>query len=258
MTGKKNRNAIPFGTAKASGTTAPAGTIDVYTVANHGTKTYLGWVTDKNKLVFFSRTGDRIINPSKYSKFGAMGAKDSRPVAARRFFPVSELLIGPNVDKLAAEIIIEWINDNSITEPKQFGLGYALFGGTSPCFEAALNVHHAMHAFDLFRETRGQVVRTVIMDYINISDDPMIPNVADSKCCMEKIDFDGGVLSSMMTQIMWRSVNRNIDPAVLDEIKKYCSETERYEGMKRIGEQVVAKKLSYRNKEGGKPIEHGW
>jgi hypothetical protein len=42
MTGKKNRNAIPLGTAKASGTTAPAGTIDVYTVANDGTKTYLG------------------------------------------------------------------------------------------------------------------------------------------------------------------------------------------------------------------------
>jgi hypothetical protein len=63
-------------------------------------------VTDKNKLAFFSHAGDRIINPSKYSKFGAMGAKDSRPVAARRFFPVSELPIGPNLDKLAAEIII--------------------------------------------------------------------------------------------------------------------------------------------------------
>jgi hypothetical protein len=115
-----------------------------------------------------------------------------------------------------------------------------------------------MHALDLFRETRGQVVRTAIMDYNNIRDDPMIPNVADFKFCMGKIDFDGGVLSSMMTQIMWRSVNRKIDSAVLDEIKKYCCETERYEGMKRIGEQVVAKKLSYRREEGGKPIEHGW
>jgi hypothetical protein len=221
MANKKNCDAVPSGKAKASGKSAPAGTIDVYSVANNGTKTYLGWVTDKNKLAFFSRAGDRIIDPDKYSKFGAMDVNINRPAVARRPFQVNELLIGPHVDKVASEIIIKWINDNSTTEPKQFELDN-LFGENSPSFETLLNIHHAMHAFDLQRDIRGQVVRTAIMDYICVRDDPMIPNVADFKFCLEKVDFDGGVLSKMMNQIMWRSVNKNIDPAVLDEIKTYC------------------------------------
>lgn len=178
----------------------------------------------------------------------------------KRPFPVHELLLGPNVDKVAAEIVIEWINYNDINNPTIFQLDRQLFGETPPSFERALNVHHAMHAFDLYKEHRGQVVRKAIMDYIHIRDKPMIPNVADFKHCMEKADFDGGVLSSMKSQIMWRSVNRNIDPAVLDEIKWYCWEEGHYRGMQRIGDEVIAKKLSCRTFTTGKSreLKHGW
>jgi len=258
MAGKKNRDAVPTGKAKASGTEAPPGTIGVYYIANDGSRTYLGWVTDKNKLAFFSRAGDRIINPDKYSSFGAMGEKNDRSPAPRRAPQVHELPLGPNVDKLAAEIVIKWINDNSITEPKDFVLDYALFGEKRPSFETALNVHHAMHAFDLQKNLCGNVVRNAIMDYINIRDNPTTPSAADFQACMEKIDFDGGILSSMMKQTMWRSVNKTIDPAVLDEIKSYCWETGKYDGMKKIGEQCVAKKLAHRKGKTGRPLDHGW
>jgi len=260
MAGKKNRNAVPTGNTKASGTRAPAGTIDVFSVANDGTKTYLGWATDKNKLAFFSRAGDRALNPDKFTKYGAMNPKPNwQPDPTKRALQVHELLLGPNVDKLAAEIVIKWINENSITDPKAFSLAHTLFGEDSIPFKTALNVHYAMATFDLQREHSGSVIRNAIFKYINQRDDPLLPNADDFKYGMEKIDFDDGLLSVFMTQIMWRSVNKTIDSAVLDEIKVYCQEKGLYEDMKAIGEGVVAKKMSYRKgKKAGKPIEHGW
>jgi hypothetical protein len=259
MSGTKNRNTAPTGDSKASGTTARPGTIDVYSVGMDGSKTYIGWITDKNKLAFFSRAGDRALNPEKDTDSGAMRAKkNNRPAPAKRTAPVTELLLGPNVDKLAGEIVIKWINENSVTEPKPFTLAYDLFGVETIPFEKALRVHHAMSAFDLEREISGQVVRNAIFKYINTRDNRMIPTADDFKNCMEIIDFDGGIVSGFMTQIMWRSVNQNIDQDILDEIKRYCFETGRYPTMVRMGEAVVEKKMSHRKKKGGKPLEHGW
>jgi hypothetical protein len=134
------------------------------------------------------------------------------------------------------------LEEKGIDDPKTFIFDYAHFGPTAPSFELALNVHHAMHAFDLNRDVRGQVVRKAIFDYINTRDNVGIPSAADFKHCMEKIDFDGGVLGCMMQQVMWRSVNKNIDPVALEEIKEYCAGTDRWETMVAIGEQVVEKK----------------
>ena len=259
----KNRNTAPTGNAKASGTTARPGTVDVYTVAMDGTKTYIDCVMDKTKLAFFSRAGDRVLNPDKYSKYGAMGLKkdynkDLAP--AKRAPPVHELLLGPDVDKLAGEIVIKFINDNSVAQPKPFSLDFSLFGEDTEDipFEKLLKVHHAMSTFDLERQHAGRVVRDTIFKYTDQRDDRMAPNASDFKACMEIIDFDGGIVSRFMTQIMWRSVNKNIDQGVLDEIKEYCRETERYSTMVKLGEGVVEKKMAARTQPGGKPLEHGW
>lgn len=228
-----------------------------------GTKTYIDCVMDKNKLAFFSRAGDRVLNPDKYSKYGAMGPKkdynkDLAPT--KRVPPVHELLLGPSVDKLAGEIVIRFINDNSVTQPKPFSLDSSLFseGEENVSFEKLLRVHHAMSTFDLERQHIGRVVRGAIFNYIDQRDDRMLPSAADFKACMEIVDFDGGLVSRFMTQIMWRSVNKSIDQDVLDEIKEYCRETERYQTMVRFGEGAVEKKMAARTKPGGKPLEHGW
>lgn len=115
-----------------------------------------------------------------------------------------------------------------------------------------------MSTFDLERQHIGRVVRDGIFKYIDQRDDRIVPSADDFKMCMEIIDFDGGVISRFMTQIMWRSVNKSIDQDVLDEIKEYCRETERYHTMVRLGEGVLEKKMAARTKPGGKPLEHGW
>jgi hypothetical protein len=263
MASKKNTKAIPTGASKASGTAAPAGTIDVYTIDDDGTnKTYLGWVTDKTKLAFFSRAGDRLLDPDKYkyNKRATSTQSSDLWLPPKRRSQATELLLRSGVDKRAAEIIIKWINDNNIDDPKTFIFDYALFGLTAPSFELALNVHHAMHAFDLNRDVRGQVVRKAIFDYINTRDNVGIPSAADFKHCMEKIDFDGGVLGCMMQQVMWRSVNKNIDPVALEEIKEYCAGTDRWETMVAIGEQVVEKKRKIVEGRGksAEGVGHGW
>jgi hypothetical protein len=228
MPSKKHTKAIPTGASKASGTAAPARTIDVYTIDDDGSnKTYLGWVNDKTKLAFFSRAGDRLLNPSKYTKRATTNLSSDLWLPPKRRPQATELLLRSGVDKRAAEIIMKWINDNSIDDPKTFIFDYALFGPMPPSFELALNVHHAMHAFDLNREVRGQVVRKAIFEYINTRENAAIPSAADFKHCMENIDFHVGVLGCMMQQVMWRSVNKNIDPVALEEIKEYCAGTER-------------------------------
>jgi hypothetical protein len=256
MAGNRNRNAVPTGNAQASGTTARPGTIDVYSVGYDGSKTYIGWVTDKNKLAFFSRLGDRVLNPEKYMR---PKKNNNRPAPAKR--AVRELLLRPNVDKLAGEIVIKYINDNSVTQPKPFALTPALFGDGEISFEKLLNVHHAMSAFEISAKHSSQIVRNKVFRYIEATNNVMTPNARDFKNCMEIIDFDGGIVSKIMHQTMWRSVNRNIDPETLDEIRQYCFETGKYSAMKRIGEEVVQKKLDTREKnghKGGKPVEHGW
>jgi hypothetical protein len=117
-----------------------------------------------------------------------------------------------------------------------------------------------MHAFDLDREVRGNFVRNAIFAYINTRNNPAIPTAADFKHCMEKIDFDGGVLACMMTQMMWRSVNKDIDSIALEEIKEYCAGTEKWDTMVAIGEQVVEKKRKIIEGRGksAEDIAHGW
>ena len=256
MAGNRNRNAVPTGNAQASGTTARPGTIDVYSVGYDGSKTYIGWVTDKNKLAFFSRLGDRVLNPEKYMR---PKKNNNRPALAKR--AVRELILRPNVDKLAGEIVIKWINENSITQPKPFTLTATLFGDGEIPFVKLLKVHHAMSAFEISAKHSSQIVRNKIFRYIEATNNTMTPNASDFKNCMEIIDFDGGIVSKMMSQIMWRSVNNNIDSEILDDIKKYCFETGKYSSMERIGEECVQKKLDIRKEKGytgGKPVEHGW
>ena len=256
MAARNNRNAVPTGNAQASGTTARPGTIDVYSVGYDGSKTYIGWITDKNKLAFFSRLGDRVLNPEKYMR---PKKNNNRPAPAKG--AVRELLLRPNVDKLAGEIVIKWINENSITQPKPFTLTATLFGDGEIPFVKLLKVHHAMSAFEISAKHSSQIVRNKIFRHIDITNNNMIPTASDFKNCMEIIDFDGGIVSKMMHQTMWRSVNKQIDPEILDEIRQYCFETGRYSSMKRIGEGAVQKKLDSREKKGhtgGKPVEHGW
>jgi hypothetical protein len=255
MAGKKYKKAIPSSASGASGT------IDVYTIDDDGTnKVYLGWVTDKTKLAFFSRAADRLLNPEKYSKRATSYSSNNLWLPPKRRFQATELLLRSGVDKRAAEIVVKWINDSSINNPEPFIFFYALFGTAPPSFELALNVHHAMHAFDLDREHRGQFVRNAIFYYINTRNNPAIPTAADYKHCMEKIDFDGGVLGCMMTQIMWWSVNRNIDPVAREEIREYYAETEKWDTMVAIGEQVVEKKKKIVEGRGksAEGIAHGW
>jgi hypothetical protein len=188
MAGKKNNKAIPSGTSKASGTAVPAGTIDDYTIDDDGTnKIYLGRVTDKTKLAFFSRAGDRLLNPDRYSKRFASSSDSNLWLPPKRRFQATELLLRSGVYKRAAEIVIRWINENNINDPEPFIFSYALFGTTPPSFELALNVHHAMHAFDLDREVRGNFVRNAIFAYINTRNNPAIPTAADFKHCMEQL-----------------------------------------------------------------------
>ena len=262
LAGKNKHNVVPTGNATAAGTTARPGTVDVISTGTDGGKIYLGWV-DKTKLAFFSRAGDRVLNPEKYSKYGAKGAKKdnaNRPAQAKRVPPVNELLLRPNVDKLAGEIVIKYISDNSIAQPKAFALDSTLFGNDDISFEMKLKVHHAMSAFDLKREHSGQAIRNEIFDHIGTRDNPSIPNAADFKNCMETVNFDGGVVTKMMSQMMWRSVNRNIDPEALDEIKEYCRENGHYDTMVAFGEGVIEKVLKIREEKGNKGVrvEHGW
>lgn len=262
MAGKNKHNVVPTGTATAAGTTARPGTVDVVSVGAGGGKIYLGWI-DKTKIAFFSRAGDRVLNPDKYSKCGTMGAKKdnaNRPAQAKRVPPVNELLLRPNVDKLAGEIVIKYISENSIAQPKPFALDYTLFGNDDISFEMKLKVHHAMSAFDLKREHSGQAVRNEIFDHISTRDNPLIPTAADFKNCLEIVNFDGGVVTKMMSQMMWRSVNRNIDLEALEEIKKYCRENGHYDTMLAFGEGVIEKVWEIREEKGkkGGRVEHGW
>lgn len=248
-------NSAPKGISSASGTRARPGTVDVYSMSMDGTKTYLGWATDKDKLAFFSRAGDRLINPEKYNKHGQLRGRTSQNGPPRRAVPTNELIVIPNVDKRAAEIILKWMNDNSITNPKQFTLTFDLFGCETIPFDVAINVHRAGHAFDLKHETRGQVVRNAIFAYLR--DAPTI-TPADFKHCMEAASFDGGVISSMMSQVMWRCVKRELPEADMEGIKQYCRETDRYEGMARIGQEVIKKKLAARKGNPGRKLTSGW
>jgi hypothetical protein len=261
MAGKKHTKEISSGASKASGIAAPAGTIDVYTIDDDGTnKLYLSWVTDRTKLAFFSRAGGRLLNPDRYSKRVTSSSSSSLWLPPKRRPQATELFLRCGVDKRAAEIIIKWINENDINDPKPFTFSYALLGLKPPSFEPALNVHRAMHAFDLDREVRGQFVRNAIFGYINTHDNPAIPTAADFKHCMEKTNFDGGVLGCMMTQLMWRSINRNIDPKQLAKIKEYCSGTEKWDTMVATGEQVVEKKKKIVEGRGksAEGVGHGW
>lgn len=248
-------SSAPKGNSSASGTRARPGTVDVYSMSADGVKTYLGWATDKNKLALFSRAGDRLINPEKYNKHGQLRGGKGQSGAPRRALPKDELIVIPKVDKRAAEIILKWMNDNSITNPKQFELSFELFGRETIPFDVAINVHRAGHAFDLKHETRGQVVRNAIFAYLR--DAPRI-TPDDFKHCMEAASFDGGVTSSMMSQVMWRCVKQEMSEADMEGIKQYCRETDRYEGMARIGQEVIKKKLAARKGKPGRKLTSGW
>lgn len=258
MAGKNKHKAIPTGNAKPSGTTARPGTVDVFSVGTDGDDIYLGWA-DKTKLAFFSRAGDRVLNPDRYGK-GAKSNNTNSSAPAKRIIPVHELLLRPNVDKLAGEIVIKYINDNSITAPKPFKFDRTLFGNEPISFEMKLKIHHAMSAFDLKREHSTQAVRNAIFNYIDIRNKPLIPTAADFKNCMEIVNFDGGIVTKMMTETMWRSVNKSIDPEGLDEIKGYCREKEHYDTMVAFGAKVIETVLEKREEKGrtGGPVEHGW
>lgn len=254
MAGKKDRNTVPTGTAKASGTTARPGTVDVFSVGFDGVPTYLDTVTNKINLAFFSRAGDRALNPDKFSA----KKDDKRPVAAKRAPPVTELKLGPGIDKLAGEIIIKWINENSTTQPKKFTLDPALFGDGAVSFEKLLKVHNAMSGFELEGDHIGPVVRQTIFTYIKNRDSPSSPTSADFKNCMEITNGDGGIVKEMMTEIMWRSVYKNLNSDIIDEIKQYCQEKGLYSQMVVFGDGAVADKMAARKQPEGKPVEHGW
>lgn len=255
MAPKKQTSVAPTGKTTAAGTRAPAGTIDVYSLGEDGTKTYLGWATDKNKLAFFSRAADRVLNPGNYNKHGnaSRGGKTQQNTHVPK---TNELLLVPNVDKTAAEILIKWINDNDMKNPKKFTLDYSLFGPEDIPFATAVNVHRAGHAFDLFPEPRGQVLRNSIFDYIHNSSESHRPSADDFKQCMEKIDFDGLIASTMMSAIMKRCVEKTLKQDVIDEVKQFCRDTGRYESKKAMGETIVAKKKE--KYKGKKVIESGW
>jgi hypothetical protein len=60
-----------------------------------------------------------------------------------------------------------------------------------------------------------------------------------------------------MEEIMWRSVYKDLDSNIIDEIKQYCQEKGLYSQMVTLEEGAVAKKMAARKQPGGKPIEHG-
>lgn len=121
-----------------------------------------------------------------------------------------------------------------------------------------LKVHQAMSAFELKREHTGQDIRDAIFSYIHIRDKTSVPTSADFKNCMKIIDFDGAIVNKMMSQMMWRSVNKKIDPTIIDEIKQYCQQAGLYSTMVKFGEGIIKQKMEARKEPGGRAIGHGW
>lgn len=250
MTSNKSFTSPPTGNAKSSGTEARPGTLDIYCFASSGAQTYIGNALDKNKLAFFSRAADRHLNPEQYGQNRRFTPKKAKP---------SSTLLLPNADKRAAEIILKWINDNSITDPKSFELSTDLFGHEALYFDFGLDVHRAGHVFDLKPGPRGQVLRDALFTWIRerTGGDKQL-SAEDFKNCMEKASFDGGITSSMMNKVMWLSIVRQIPQATLDEIKQYCRETGRYGSMQAFGEEIIKKRRNAGKAYKGRVETSGW
>lgn len=237
MTGDTISKKAPKGKATTSGTQARPGTLDVYFVNPDGVKTYIGWALDKKKIAFFFKAADRHLNPENYGKRNKM---NNRPHQVKKPAISSELLL-PYADKLAAEIILKWINENNTTSPKRFELTFDLVGEDKPQFTFALDLHRAGHAFDLKPQPRGQILRDDIFNWIHKRDENHELTFDDFKDCMEKAQFDVAVISKMMNKVMWLSITERISKETLDEIKEYCRQTNRYESMKAMGEEIIKK-----------------
>lgn len=232
--------------------------MDVHALENDGTKTYIGWLTSKPTAALLSRAADRIVNPEQYNIHGNKTPRGARLHQGRHSPQTNELIMPGPVDKLAAEMIIKWINGNSISNPQQFELKDALDQEGNLTFATALDIHRAGHAFDLDWRLRGNMIRNNMLDYIDDHRDFSLPTADDFKQYLEKVDFESALPDRMMKAIMWRCAHKSLDQDIIDAIKQYCRDTGNYESMKVIGDKNVAQLVTSGKYKGKKVIEHGW
>lgn len=200
---------------------ASAGSAHVY-YRSGDEKFYLGTVSNKDKLVFFSRTASDQLLKADFN------SNTMKYVNKVRGITVS------NVDDTAGRIVFNWINTNDIHNPRPLTLAhlpknYQLLDGCK--------LHHASNAFHLERDLRGDAIRASIFMYLR---NLRKVTLEDFQMVLEWLYFDAGLVMEMKRKIAYQTIKGLLPDDERGRLMNWCVESDQTEGTTLVQQMVGA------------------
>jgi hypothetical protein len=182
-----------------------AGNAHLFFFKPNGGKLFLGTADDRGKLVRFSNVArDQLV------KINVQSGKPKNMGNDR------EVII-PAVDYDAGRLVVRYINENSIHNPKQLSL--ALLPAHFP-LSFACKVYQACNSFRIPRDLRGNEVREHILSQIrglrNV-------NLTEFQSVCETLHFDVGLMRVMCNKVAFHTFKKWISEHELSCIWEYIN-----------------------------------
>ena len=138
--------------------------------------------------------------------------------------------IGPNglfaasgyVDIKSAAIIITWLEENSLTDPKPLTIEGV------ETFDKLVALHNATHTFRLERNRRGDDLHNAVYDYIKQG--PL--SFDEFAMIVDYLSFDYGLTKTAMHQTMLHLAKGGVPE--MEKIKAFCVKNGLWEEMEEI------------------------
>ncbi|KAM0721395.1 hypothetical protein Q7P37_002319 [Cladosporium fusiforme] len=215
--GARKADSSPVGRAPSG--PASAGSAHVY-YRSGDEKVYLGTISNKDKLILFSRTASDQLVKANFDANKMVYVLNVRAVVVNK------------VDDNAGRIVFNWINLNDMKSPSPLTFAHL---GHKNTFLDGCKLHHAAHQFHLDRDLRGEDIRERIFWHIR---GIKKVTIQDFQAVLEWLTFDAGLVKEMMRKVAYHTLKGWIPDAELDALFAMCQELDLAKGSK-IVEQMV-------------------
>lgn len=215
--------------------------VNVFYYASVGNKIFLGTVDEQTKFAYFS-----LIARDQLFPLGVRSSKTANKCNKR------EVTIG-RVDCDAAQLVLEYINNNDISQPEPFNYVHLLENST---FALRCKVHHASNVFRIPRQLCGDVLRDRLCFEIR-----QLPTVtcADLQLICETAYFDAGLMNVMQNKVAYHTLRSWMAEHELACIREFVSKNDAVKGSNYVERiNAIFEKLQADAAARGSVFQSGW